>query len=374
MAHVELRKQVRNELLGEFGAVDFVSHADIFLPHSSVEDSADRAHSSGRRLGVHVFHVAPLGPLRVQRILAIAIRCHRAYPSGQGPLPSCTILSRAVTTCGLRAPASWGCMGIYFRSFRSSSAGNCLALWTADSSILIDCGVKTLRDCRALVRQHQNEHGPVHGVLVSHSHGDHLSRDAVRILQEEGIVIHGHRQVVPQLRERHDIQGVSGSPIQPFPGESFTVGDFQVTTIPLPHAPDVPNFGFVIRAGHGTKRRKVVVCTDFNDYSNVLPQLAGADFVFVEANHDLELLRQHFNPNSRYHLNNVKTAWLLCHAVRDGRCKPTAVMLGHLSEKRNRERLAIGEVERAFASQRIKVPFELETAPKFEPSRVITIG
>jgi phosphoribosyl 1,2-cyclic phosphodiesterase len=264
-------------------------------------------------------------------------------------------------------------MEIFFRSFRSSSAGNCLALWTADSSILIDCGVKTLRDCRALVRQHQDRHGPLHGVLISHSHRDHLSFDAFRVLQEKGIAIHGHRHVVPQLRERHGVEAGNDSAIQAFPGDSFTVGDFRVTTIPLPHAPDIPNFGFAIRAGHGTKRRKIVICTDFHDFSSVVPHLAGADFVFVEANHDLELLRRHFNPNSRYHLNNVKTAWLLCHAVRDGRCLPRSVVLGHLSDERNRERLAIGEVERVFAAQGMKVPFELETAPKFEPSRVITI-
>jgi hypothetical protein len=50
------------------------------------------------------------------------------------------------------------------------------------------------------------------------------------------------------------------------------------------------------------------------------------------------------------------------------------VVLGHLSEERNRDRLAIQEVERAFASRGLAVPFELETAPRFEPSRVFTIA
>jgi phosphoribosyl 1,2-cyclic phosphodiesterase len=265
-------------------------------------------------------------------------------------------------------------MSIYFRSFCSSSAGNCLAIWTRDTSLLIDCGVKTLRDCRAIVRQHQETYGPIHGVLVSHSHGDHLSRDAVRVFQDEGIAICGHSRVVPGLRMRHGVGSGSGSPIQAFPSDRFTVGDLEVTAIPVPHAPDVPTFGFAIHAGHGTKRRKVVVCTDFNDGSPVLPHLAGADFVFVEANHDLALLRQHFNPNSRYHLSNVQTARLLCDAVRDGRPAPTLVMLGHLSERRNREGLAIREVERAFDRESVRMPFELVTAPSREPSRVITIG
>jgi phosphoribosyl 1,2-cyclic phosphodiesterase len=265
-------------------------------------------------------------------------------------------------------------MSIYFRSFRSSSAGNCLALWTRDSSILIDCGVTTLRDCRATLRQHQEDHGPLHGVLVSHAHGDHLSRNAVRVLRDEGIGIYGHSRIVPGLRRRHGIGSGSGSPIQPFPGDRFTLGDFEVIAIPLPHTPDVPTFGFGIQAGHGTTRHKIVVCTDFYDGSPVLPHLAGADFLFVEANHDLELLRQHFNPNSRYHLSNVRTAQLLCDAVRDGRSAPRLVVLGHLSEKRNREGLAMREVERAFEREGMRMPFELETAPRQEPSRVIKIA
>jgi phosphoribosyl 1,2-cyclic phosphodiesterase len=265
-------------------------------------------------------------------------------------------------------------VSIHFRSFRSSSAGNCLALWTPDSSILIDCGVRTLRECRALLRQHQDRHGPVDTVLVSHAHGDHFTRPALRALEEEAIAIRGHRRVVAQLRERHDAGRGTGSPIQPFPGDTFTVGDFRITAVPLPHAPDVPNFGFVVVAGHGEERRKIVVCTDFHDFSSVVPHLASADFVFLEANHDLDLLRRHPNPNSRYHLSNVKAAWLLYHAVRANHSVPGRVVLGHLSDERNREGLALGEVARVFARQGMRLDFELEAAPKFEPSRVIAVG
>ena len=95
--------------------------------------------------------------------------------------------------------------------------------------------------------------------------------------------------------------------------------------------------------------------------------------MFVEANHDPDLLRRHPNPNSRYHLSNVKTARLLCDAFGNGDAAPELVVLGHLSEQRNDERLAVGEVEGAFERQGLPVPFELETAPRFEESRVITI-
>jgi phosphoribosyl 1,2-cyclic phosphodiesterase len=265
-------------------------------------------------------------------------------------------------------------MPVFFRTFRSSSAGNCLALWTADSSVLIDFGVKTLRDCRAILRDHQDRHGPVNAVLVSHAHGDHLSRDGVRVLRETGIPVHGHTRVVPQLRERHGLNPHSDHyPLHAVAGDRFSIGDFDISTMPLPHAPGIPNVGFVIRAGHGSNRRTIVVATDFHDFASLLPHLPGADFVFVEANHDLELLRRHSNPNSRWHLSNVKTASLLCRATLEGGFAPRAVVLGHLSDERNRETLAVGEVRRAFEAQGLRVPFELEAAPKFEPSRVFQV-
>jgi phosphoribosyl 1,2-cyclic phosphodiesterase len=259
-------------------------------------------------------------------------------------------------------------MDVFFRSYRSGSAGNCLAVWTPDSGLLIDCGVKTLRDCRTLVRGHRDRHGPVAGALVSHAHGDHLSRDGFRVLREHDIPILSHRRVAPQLLARIDGGAEDGEGVRAFPGERFTIGEFDVTAVPLTHAPGVPNFGFVIVAGHGTRRRTIVVCTDFNDVADIAPHVPGADFLFVEANHDLDLLRRHFNPNSRYHLNNGQTASLLCDAARSRRFSPRAVVLGHLSAERNRDHLALDEVRRGFAAQGLKAPCPIETAPRFEPS------
>jgi ribonuclease BN (tRNA processing enzyme) len=272
------------------------------------------------------------------------------------------------------SPSGLSLLNIYFRSYCSSSAGNCLAVWTGDSGVLIDCGVKTLRDSRALVRGHRNKYGAVTALLVSHAHRDHLSGMALRVMEEEGIPIRGHKEVVAQLRARHDIESGRSSPLQPLADDEAPIADFRVATIPLSHMPDVATFGFVIHAGHGSHQRKIVVCTDFSEPSDVRAHLAGADFVFVEANHDLELLRRNPNVNSRYHLSNGKTARLLVNALGRGAGTPRNVVLGHLSDERNRERLALQEVERAFAAAGNRMCFELETAPKHQASRVIRIA
>jgi phosphoribosyl 1,2-cyclic phosphodiesterase len=260
-----------------------------------------------------------------------------------------------------------------FRSYCSNSAANCLALWTRDSCVLFDCGIRTLRDCRALLKRHQGRFGPVSALVVSHAHGDHLSRQGLRALGEEGIPVLCHKKVVPQVRSRHESEMDGASSIAAFPGDSFTVGDFEITAIPLAHAPGVATFGFRVRAGHGSRRRTALISTDFHEPAHLLPHLHETDFVFIEANHDVELLSRNFNPNSRWHLSNVKTARLLAEAFRSG-ARPTTVVLGHLSEERNRESLAVQEVKRCFVRNGLKMEFELQVAPKFEPSPVIAIA
>lgn len=263
---------------------------------------------------------------------------------------------------------------ICFQSFRSSSAGNCVALWTRTSSLLVDCGMRTQRECHEVIAAHRAQAGGLDAVLVSHAHGDHMSDGALKVLGREGIPILADARVIRQVREGHDLQAWKEPPVlRRFTTEPIAVGDFHVTPFQVPHAPGVPSFGFLVTAGGGSRARTMVLCTDFHDYAQVLPRFVDVDFTFVEANHDLELLRRHPNPSSRYHLNNVKTASLLYHAARRSAAPPRAVMLGHLSEERNRRALALGAVERLFDSSGARRRFRLEAAPASGPSEVIEI-
>jgi ribonuclease BN (tRNA processing enzyme) len=267
-------------------------------------------------------------------------------------------------------------MPVSIQSLRSSSAGNSVALWTRTSSILIDCGIRAQRDCRAMLEDHRRRAGHLDAVVVSHAHGDHMPRGALKVLGREGIPILGEASVLSQLREFHAPGDWKEPPaMRAFGTRAAAVeaGDFCVTAIRVPHAPGYPTFGFVICVRSRSSWRTIVVCTDFYDYAAFLPRLAGADFIFVEANHDLAMLRQHPNPNSRFHLNNVKTASLLHHAAAWSGTGPKAVMLGHLSEERNRRALALAEVTGMFRRRGTRLRFHLDAAPAHRPSEVIEI-
>lgn len=264
-------------------------------------------------------------------------------------------------------------MTVSFRSLCSSSSGNCLKLWTEETTILIDCGIKAQYRCHDLLDEHVDDPSRLAAVLITHSHGDHIGYPALRALGDRAVCLRAHARVFGQLERRHGLSGLCRNQyLKPFGDAVFRIGEFSIQPVPLPHSPGIPNFGFVIWHGSGPDRRKIVICTDFNDPRAILPHAVDADFIFMEANHDLDLLRLHPNPNSAYHMSNPTTAQLLYDAVSAGK-SPQAVMLGHLSDRRNDNTRARAATMDMFRRNSREVDFALHTAPLREPSRVVEV-
>ena len=77
----------------------------------------------------------------------------------------------------------------------------------------------------------------------------------------------------------------------------------------------------------------------------------------------LELLRQYYNPNSRFHLPNPDTAQFLVNVVTESQKHPQTIMLGHLSDQRNAPEIALRETFDAFENAGVRVECELLAAP-----------
>ena len=118
----------------------------------------------------------------------------------------------------------------------------------------------------------------------------------------------------------------------------------------------------------------MVIVTDFCDWKNVFRYFLNADFIFVESNHDLELLKLYYNPNSQFHMPNPNTAELLVKVVRKSRRTPQTVVLGHISSQRNKAKIAIREVVNAFDEVDREIGFSLLTAPLTEVGKVVEVG
>jgi phosphoribosyl 1,2-cyclic phosphodiesterase len=260
-------------------------------------------------------------------------------------------------------------MSLYFQSICSSSSGNCLTLWSNTTRLVIDCGLSSMKRTRQMLMPLM-ERSRIDAVLLTHVHSDHISYYPLRALEEMGLAIYICGDCIEQLKEQHfNDYGFKHLKLHPFGGREFCVGDFLIRPFEVSHQPRFPTFGFEIFH----RDTKTVIATDFNQWENVLDKFIDADFIFVESNHDLKLLERYYNPNSRFHLPNPDTAQLLVNVVKEGRKIPRLIVLGHISDQRNRPPLAILETERAFRKAKVEIKFELSAAPLREAGKEIQI-
>ena len=202
--------------------------------------------------------------------------------------------------------------------------------------------------------------GSIDSVLITHAHSDHVSYYPLRVLDEYGLSVHMHDDCVDQVKGKHFKEyGFNGLDIKPFKKEEFIIGDFCVKPFEVAHNPYYPTYGYEIL----WQDKKVVIATDFSRWDQVFDRFVDADFIFVESNHDLELLDMYYNPNSEFHMPNPDTADLLIHVARQSKKPPQAVMLGHLSSQRNNIDIALAETNTAFDEANLEMGFSLIAAP-----------
>ena len=261
-------------------------------------------------------------------------------------------------------------MSLCFQSLRSSSRGNCLLIRTDHTQVLIDCGLGSMKRTRELFRNHLEGPFDIDALVVSHMHSDHISYYPLRVFEDESIPVRVHENCLPQLIDKHfNGYGFNSLKLRPFGDGNFRVGDLTFEPFEVPHTPFYPTYGFVIKH----KNTKVTLAADFNDWTDVLEYFVDSDFIFVESNHDLELLEQYYNPNSRFHMPNPETGKLLIKVRKNRKKAPKAVMLGHLSLIRNEPQIALREIESNFAGEDMEMDFELLAAPGLTTSGVVTI-
>jgi phosphoribosyl 1,2-cyclic phosphodiesterase len=261
-----------------------------------------------------------------------------------------------------------------FRSLKSGSSGNSLLLQTTKSRILIDCGLGSQLACNLVLSEHLGKNFKIDGICVSHTHSDHINYSALRICQQHRIPLYIHERSLAQLGEKHyNGYRFDDLILKPFTS-GFDIGDLSIEPIELRHEPLHATFGFVINYGSNGSCRKLVAATDFTTGGvALLESLIDADLIFIESNHDPKLLRENPNYASCFHMPNHATAQLLFDARLKSKKPPQAVMLGHLSEKRNREEIALKTVESTFAACDRKIDFTLLAAPRHKASPVITL-
>ena len=231
------------------------------------------------------------------------------------------------------------------QTIASSSGGNCSLVTAQNTYILVDAGVSMRRITRGLASRGLVPES-LDGIVITHEHTDHIKGLAMvlkywdtAIYATAGTAAELYR-MLPQSRGR--ISVIS-------PDRPFGVGNVEVTAVPIPHDAAEP-VGYIFAAGG----KRAAQFTDVGKITRRIVEAAeGAESVVLEANHDIEMLKNGAYPyylkarilSDRGHLSNSRcgdfAAWLAKNGTKN-------IVLAHLSRENNRPETAYDTVSAAM--------------------------
>jgi phosphoribosyl 1,2-cyclic phosphodiesterase len=173
-------------------------------------------------------------------------------------------------------------------------------------------------------------------VLVTHEHSDHVC-GLLPLIKKFDLPVYVSGLTAPSIAWSEHNWGDRSPRIRSFfAGESLRIGDLDIDTFTVPHDAVDP-VGFCIRSGSA----KVGFVTDLGYMpESVKFHLRDSDFLILESNHDLDMLKVGPYPWSvkqrvmgrNGHLSNDLVSDFILDGL-DGRLK--TLVLGHLSEHNN---------------------------------------
>lgn len=224
----------------------------------------------------------------------------------------------------------------------SGSKGNSYYIGSKSAGILVDAG-RTAKQLDTMLRACEIDPLAIAGILVTHEHTDHVS--ALRVFAKKyQVPIFASPGTLGALR------GSLGEAVTYEMPDCLQLGDMEIHPFHTSHDCAEP-LGFRIRT---KDERTVTVCTDLGFLSpEVEDNLLGSDFVVLESNHDVGMLRQ--GPYPWYlqkrilsdcgHLSNDVCAGILPRLLKSG---TTRMLLAHLSHENNSRTLALETAMRAL--------------------------
>jgi len=249
-------------------------------------------------------------------------------------------------------------MSLSFCSFSSGSSGNCYLVKTDKCAVLIDAGISARRIFKELERS-DTPLGAVKALFLTHEHHDHVTGARVLLnkLHEAKVyasagTLEGtkRRDSYKRLSFEHDID--EDRQVSIAPDEAVKIGDITIRAFRTVHDAEEP-YGYSISSG----KKRVALVTDTGTFTEeMLENIADADVLVLEANHDTELLRSGSYPHylkrrilsDHGHLSNNQTAEALIKLF-SYLNKKRVVLLAHLSGENNTPAIAESTVLAALS-------------------------
>ncbi len=219
----------------------------------------------------------------------------------------------------------------------SGSKGNAVYVTDGESRLLFDAGIS----CRALVGR-LAEIGvaieEIDGVVVSHEHGDHI-RAIDQLTVKYGTPVFANADTARALGQLLKVP----PKLKIFTtGETFHFGNLEIHPFSIQHDTYDP-VAFTVKMDDV----KIGICTDLGFVTSLVrAHLEGCDYLYIESNHEPELVHAAQRPplykqrvlSRQGHLSNQACAQLLSDIHHEGL---KHVYLAHLSSDCNQDDLAL---------------------------------
>lgn len=260
-----------------------------------------------------------------------------------------------------------------FQTLFSSSSGNCEYVSDGRHSLLIDAGVSCKRILAALEALGKNKMDLL-GVLVTHEHSDHVKGISV-LCRKLGIPVYANQATAQAM----EVPKKEGLDIRLFEnGKTFALGEMEITPFAIPHDAASP-VGF--RFHFPKEGVSLGSATDMGCVTGeVHKALEGCDGVFIESNHDRNMLLTGGYPyylkrrilSDRGHLCNDDCGELAAELVKKG---TRHLVLGHLSRENNLPDIAYMAVQQQLARSgaQLEEDYTLSVAPSDRPGELIAL-
>lgn len=267
---------------------------------------------------------------------------------------------------------------VRIRVLRSGpTGGNITLIWNNDTAILIDCGVGPRIVDNLLERQGLSL-ADITGILITHSHGDHIKPRAIEKLFDNKVPVYCSDGVKKAMKTKIKHRKT----LTKFPAKVFRIGSFKVKPFKVNHDSNGGCVGYCIYEKIGKLTHKITLATDFgNPGKRAIQHMHNSHGLLLTSDHDTKMLERSYDIPEEvkadhiipYHLSNEQCANLLVRVIKSSRIKPEFIYLLHISEKINTVKKALA---RSRQSLRNAGYDQIKVLPSYsyEPSRISQLG
>ncbi|MDF2538264.1 MAG: hypothetical protein K0S76_1285 [Herbinix sp.] len=259
-------------------------------------------------------------------------------------------------------------------SIASGSSGNCVYVGSSTTNLLVDAGISAKRIENGL-NGIDITPDTIQGILITHEHSDHISGLGI-LVRKYHIPVYATYETAIAIRQ---IKSMGEMPEDAFhyikPNEAFQINDICVEPFSTSHDAVNP----VCYTMH-SEGQKVGIATDLGKYDDyIVGKLKDAELLFIEANHDVNMLMVGRYPyylkqrilGDRGHLSNDTSADLISKLINR---KLRHILLAHLSKENNYEELAYETVYSELNLRGVSIAgIDLSVAHREQPSNMVLI-